>query len=283
MSESPVASKPQPTQPDDPLIPIQPRGKARPFFCAPPIGGNAFCYLALARHLGDNQPFYAFQSRGIDSDTAPLRRIEDMAAYYVKSLRHVAPEGPYLLGGWSLGGVIAFEMAHQLRAQGHEIALLMLIDPCSLEPRAEQWEPRRQVLRFFQYLNVAGAKDLPAVDDLPGEMAADELFAHVLEQIRAGNPALARADLPYLQKLFNIFQANAEAERSYVPQRWPGAATLIMADILERATAASEARWRQWIETAEVDAVPGDHFTMLKAPHVAVLGKRIAASLTAAS
>jgi thioesterase domain-containing protein len=278
MSQSSI--KPQPTRPDDPLIPIQPRGKARPLFCAPPIGGSAFCYLALARHLGDDQPFYAFQSRGIDSDTAPLRRIEDMAAYYVKSLRQVSPEGPYLLGGWSLGGVIAFEMAHQLRAQGHEIGLLMLIDPCSLESRPEQWEPRKRVLRFFQYLNLGG--DLPAADDLPNELAVDDLFAHVLDQIRSANPALARADLPYLQKLFNIFQANAEAERSYVPQRWSGVATLILAEVLERATAASETRWRQWIETADVHAVPGDHFTMLKAPHVAVLGKRIAESLTAA-
>src|SRR5439155_9898928 len=77
--------------------------------------------------LGTDQPFYGLQSRGLNGE-APQTRIEDMAAHYIKELRKMQPLGPYFLGGRSLGGIIAYEMACQLRAQGHEIGLLAVLD-----------------------------------------------------------------------------------------------------------------------------------------------------------
>src|SRR2546430_2674606 len=84
--------------PDDPLVILQARGAARPFFCAHPIGGTAFCYLALARHLGEKRPFYAFQSKGIDDDSMPFLRIEDKATHYPEATRRVLPRDPHFLG-----------------------------------------------------------------------------------------------------------------------------------------------------------------------------------------
>ncbi len=111
-----------------PLVAIKPRGKNPPFFCVHPIFGVIFPYCELAFGLGENQPFYGLQPKGIDGESSPLTRIEDMAADYIAALRTVQPKGPYFLGGWSFGGLVAFEMAQQLLAAGDEVALLAVLD-----------------------------------------------------------------------------------------------------------------------------------------------------------
>src|SRR5205807_4621015 len=103
------------------LVSIQTLGSRLPFFCVHAVGGNVLEYYDLARHLGSDQPFYGLQSQGLDGKQAPLTRIEEMAAYYIKEIRKVQPEGPYAVGGRSFGGIVAFEMACQLHAQGQEV------------------------------------------------------------------------------------------------------------------------------------------------------------------
>ena len=93
-----------------------------------PAGGHVFPFLGLAQCLGPDQPCYGLQARGVEEAQTPHTRIEDMAACYIEALRSVQPEGPYLLGGWSMGGEIAFEMAQQLHARGQGVALLALLD-----------------------------------------------------------------------------------------------------------------------------------------------------------
>src|SRR6185295_19030205 len=110
------------------LVEIQPGGSRPAFFCVHALGGNVVEYYELARHLGEEQPFYGLQSQGFDGKRSPHTRVEDMAAHYIKELRELQPEGPYFIGGRSLGGMVAFEMAQQLRAQGQTIGLLALLD-----------------------------------------------------------------------------------------------------------------------------------------------------------
>jgi phthiocerol/phenolphthiocerol synthesis type-I polyketide synthase E len=111
-----------------PLVAIQPNGSRLPLFCMHPHGGNVLIYRNLSRHLGLDQPFYGLQSPGMDGSCPPLTAIEEMAALYVREIRKVQPHGPYLLGGYCMGGIIAFEMAQQLQADGERIALLALFD-----------------------------------------------------------------------------------------------------------------------------------------------------------
>ncbi len=111
-----------------PLVAVQPKGTRTPFFCMHGAGGNVLIYRELSKLLGDDQPFYGLQSQGLDGEAPPLNRIEDMAALYVKEIRRAQPNGPYLLGGYCLGGTIAYEVAQQLRAQGQDVALLALLD-----------------------------------------------------------------------------------------------------------------------------------------------------------
>ena len=110
------------------LVPLQAHGSRRPFFAVPGHNGDVFCYVHLAKHLGDDQPFYALQPPGLDGLRPALERVEDLAAHYVAELRAVQPQGPYLLGGYCMGGFIAFEVAQQLRAQGAQIGLLALFE-----------------------------------------------------------------------------------------------------------------------------------------------------------
>jgi len=74
-------------------------------------GGDVFAYLDLARHLGPDQPFYGLRAAGLDGEREPRTRIEDMAAAYVAAIREAQPAGPYRIGGWSMGGVVAWEIS----------------------------------------------------------------------------------------------------------------------------------------------------------------------------
>lgn len=111
-----------------PLVALQPHGSQPPFFAVHGVHGNILFWRDLVSHLGPNQPFYALQSRGIDGFQEPLRSIPAMAEWYIREIKTVQPQGPYYLGGYSLGGEIAFEMARQLQAMGEQVAFLVLLD-----------------------------------------------------------------------------------------------------------------------------------------------------------
>jgi thioesterase domain-containing protein len=106
---------------------MQQRGSRQPFFCVP-TADHPLEFRNLAQHLGPDQPFYSFQAQDQDKEqTAPLS-IEDTAAFYVREVREIQPVGPYFLGGFCFGGVVAFEMARQLSAQGQDVALVAIME-----------------------------------------------------------------------------------------------------------------------------------------------------------
>jgi len=111
-----------------PLVAIQPDGLRPPLFCIHGADGNVLIYRNLSRCLGLDQPFYGLQAPGLDGSCPPLTTIEDMAALYTKEIRRAQPHGPYFLGGYCMGGTIAFEVAQRLQADGEQIALLALFD-----------------------------------------------------------------------------------------------------------------------------------------------------------
>ena len=110
------------------LVPIQSQGVKPKFFCVHGAGGNVLFYRHLSKLLGEDVPFYGLQSRGLDGSAEPLSSVEDMAEAYVAEITTVQASGPYYLGGYCLGGTIAFEMAQQLQRAGQEVALPALLD-----------------------------------------------------------------------------------------------------------------------------------------------------------
>jgi acyl transferase domain-containing protein/thioesterase domain-containing protein len=137
------------------LVPIQTNGSRTPFFCVHHLGGQALTYESLAKALGPEQPFYAFQSP-LASQGDPLETsIEELASTYVKDLRAFLPQGPYLLGGTSFGGLVAFEMAQQLHAQGAEPELLVMFDT-SVPGSEERVGVMDQVSMFWRNVRTEG-------------------------------------------------------------------------------------------------------------------------------
>ena len=135
------------------LVTIQPKGSRPPFFCIHGGGGNVLIYRDLSMRLGPDQPFYGLQAQGLDGEQPCLDTIEAMASLYVRDIRRVRPHGPYYLGGYCMGGTVAYEIAQQLRAQGEEVALLALFDTmnwCSIPPD-NAFRKLRQFWQRFEY------------------------------------------------------------------------------------------------------------------------------------
>jgi hypothetical protein len=125
-------TKTEVTDPRESVVPIQRGGSKRPFFFLHGdwVNGAYWCF-SLARDLGADQPFYALEPYTFDGLRVPPT-IETMAAAHLRSLRSVQPEGPYLLGGFCNGGLLAYEMARQLHTEGQTVDLLVLMDPMGL-------------------------------------------------------------------------------------------------------------------------------------------------------
>lgn len=106
------------------LVPLQTKGTKPPFFWA----GGYSSDIHLPRLLGQDQPLYGLLNQCHDGQRPLYSRLEDIAAHHLREIRAVQPQGPYYLGGWCFGGMVAFEMAQQLKRQGEEVALLFLLD-----------------------------------------------------------------------------------------------------------------------------------------------------------
>ncbi len=110
------------------VVPFNREGELPPFFCVSGLGGNPMIFLHLSKLLGKNQPFYALQFRGVDGIMTPHNRVEDMAEEFLNDIRKVHPEGPYYLGGYSFGGLVAYEIIQRLLKNGDSVGGLVLID-----------------------------------------------------------------------------------------------------------------------------------------------------------
>lgn len=141
-----------------PLACIQAHGRKPPMFFVHIARGDVFCYAELSRALGPDYPFYGLRAFGLDPGTSPLTRVEDMAAAYIDAIQSVYPHGPYIIGGHSRGGVVAYEMAQQFKARGEDIPAIIFIDafaPDFLERPENLWD------YFMQFKHVVAVDDIP--------------------------------------------------------------------------------------------------------------------------
>ena len=128
-----------------PLVPIHAGGARPPFYCVHGGGGNVLIYRGMAQHLGADQPIYGLQCPGQDGTQPLLTSLEAMASLYVDEIQKVQPHGPYYLGGYCLGGLVALEMAQELKARGEDCALVAMLDTVNLSTlhRATFWDKSR--------------------------------------------------------------------------------------------------------------------------------------------
>ncbi|HEV7516348.1 MAG TPA: thioesterase domain-containing protein, partial [Thermoanaerobaculia bacterium] len=254
------------------LVPLQPQGSRAPFFCVHPIGGTVFCYQSLARHLGADQPFYGLQARGVEAGETPLETVEEMAAEYLAALRAVQPGGPYNLGGWSFGGLVAYEMARQLAAGGETCSLLALIDkeapgslPAGPPGGKEGFDPA--ALLVAEIGLTAAAEELR---DLRGAARLHRLTELAVQAgwLPAGNGEAV------LGRILRVLATNFAAGQRYRPGPYGGPLLLLKAaEVAGEPLAGLAARdpsygWdRYTVEPVVTRTVPGDHFSLLREPH----------------
>ena len=259
-----------------PLVAIQPNGAGLPFFCVHPVGGNVLCYNELSNHLGFERPFYGLQARGLAENQIPYTRIEDMAAYYIDAIRTVRPDGPYLLGGWSMGGVIAYEMAQQLEGQGQQVSLLALLDarPVTSVDDAAQWDELTLLGSFARDLGLP-VDGLELSTDELANLDSDELLSHVLQRAIDAGVVPGDIQLAHARRLFEVFKINVQALQSYRPEASSTRVTLLKAG--EQEVADETMGWGTLTSgEIEIHRVPGNHFTIVREPNVRSLAEQLA-------
>ena len=273
-----------------PLVDLQPAGPNPPFFLVHGIGGEVVSFRNLAQCMAPAQPFYGLRAKGSEGVEKALPDVESMAACYIDAIKTVSPRGPYLLGGYSSGGTVAFEMAQQLRARGDHVAPLVLIDadaPESLGP--PQLNPRSA----FEY--VRNLMTWPIDDDFfrsglgaaVGRLRskARMLGARLTRLVARRSVAVDIRDslgvwrLPESHRTF--LEEHARALAAYQPRPYEGPIVLL------RARTASLSGWRApdlgWRAVARggltIKTVRGAHDNILTQPRVRSLAAQLAAFL----
>jgi amino acid adenylation domain-containing protein len=249
------------------FVPIQPEGSKPAFYCVHPVGGNILAYRDLARCLGSDQPVYGIQPQGLDGKGRPYFHIEDMAAHYIADLRNLQPQGPYCLGGLSFGGIVAYEMAQQLRAAGQEVRVLALFDttaPGFIKPTA-----MRIPAHLRRFLSLAPKEKLTYF--WARIAALGSRTREVGWQLSSSLCRLAGVSLPSF--LLNLTFINDAAERNYVPKPYAGRMILFRAkEQFVGIFSDPLLGWSPYVaEGIEVHEIEGSHVEIVELPNVRIL------------
>lgn len=251
------------------LVPIQPQGSKSPLFCLHARGGNVLCYRPLASHLGSDQPVYGIQAQGLDEKQVTLTKVEDMAAYYIKQIRTIQPEGPYRLAGYSSGGIVAFEMAQQLHTQGQKVSLLVLLDAFS-----PQYYQRTGSERLVHFLRL-GLKDKMMY--LLEKAGVKKMLQRINPKLAQGNGRLSPQAPKQMTPLASIY---IKAVSKYVPQVYPNKAIYFRATNDPTHFFNGRLGWDELFAGGlEIHDVPGSHLSMLGQLHVQDLAAKLSACL----
>jgi amino acid adenylation domain-containing protein len=292
-----------------PLVKIQQGGSGRPFFCVHPSGGNVLCYLDLARHLDPDQTFYGLQDPPrLNGGGKYYQSIEEMASVYVESARAVQPNGPYLLGGYSFGGVVAYEMAQHLIRRGEEVALLAILDsgaPINARQILDLEDDMGMNEGVMLALNIRDqarrhGRDLPLVLSDLLQLDPDEQLSNVADRAKKAGLLPPEIGLHEIDNYIKLHKSRREVIGSYVAQPYPGRVTLLrtnadspdaLSDFYEMSDPQLLAALRReqeailssptlgWErlteEPVDLHFVPGNHHSMLFEPDVEVLAERL--------
>ncbi|MCP5006745.1 MAG: hypothetical protein GY941_22790, partial [Planctomycetes bacterium] len=241
-----------------------------------PAGGNVLCYLELAQHMGEDQPFYGLQAFGMEAGQVAYTQISDMAKFYLDEVKALHPHGPYQLAGWSSGGLVAFEMARQLQEQGKPVSLLALLDTAVPSTTQEHHGPEDDV-QLLVDLFTEGEISISLDHLKKKELTPDEQLAYVVEQAKHVDFIPPDVDLTQAQRFMQVYKNNAKAGTYYHPHSYRGKIILFRAT--ERDEDISLEPDFGWGDHAtggvEIIPVPGNHKDMVKPPHVPILAEKL--------
>ena len=270
------------------LIAIQPDGDKTPFFCIPGITGLAINFYQLSRYLGMDQPFFALQSPGIEEGASPCTSMESLVEKNIAIIKNIQPNGPYLLGGHSFGGKVAFEIAKLLEKMGDEVSFVGIFDVKPSLSNEEKhkilnWDHIRYMIELghlFQY-SIGKTFDLSS-NELHDLQLNEQL--NIL-RIKLESIGLGFTDME-LNRIIEVFKANMHLYAQYMTDSCVSIPVVLfrskeiqeMKDFIsydELASTDPTLGWGALSSSVIVHEVPGDHFTMLTEPNVRTLAQKL--------
>ncbi len=254
------------------LVPIQPGGSKPPLYLIHAGGGEILFYSNLAHHLGPDQPVYGLRAQGLDGDQPPLSRVEDMATQYIKEIQSLQPEGPYIMGGYCLGGNVAVEMAQQLYAQGQKASAIILDSGWVDLPTLTRDPPRKSTNYYIRRFVYHWQRR-----QLTDALLSDALY-YLRKTVAKVSYMLSSREDRRRQRIIN---AHKKARSDYVPKVYPGRITLFRSEEFHaREDKHSHLKWSELAGGGfEYHVVPGTHITMVQEPHVQILAEKMMACL----
>jgi phthiocerol/phenolphthiocerol synthesis type-I polyketide synthase E len=256
-----------------PLVAIQPMGTRPRLFCMHGAGGTVLMYRDLARHLGDDQPFYGLQAQGLDGNSPPLATVEEMATVYAREIRRAQAHGPYFIAGYCMGGTVAFEVAQQLRQAGESVAMLALFDTMNWHTiPLTVWSKSSHASQQL-FFHAASFLSL----DSTGKR---RFFREKYRELKNRIPVWRGIVLSEFSRRENaitsnsvvlgrIWQANDRASWSYVPKPYPGRITDIRPARQYRVFSKPESKWDRLAQGGQdVIVLPVNPASMLVEPFV---------------
>ncbi|KYC39907.1 hypothetical protein WA1_28480 [Scytonema hofmannii PCC 7110] len=259
------------------LVEIQPNGFKPRLFLIHPLGGEVLCYRQLSLYLGDDQPVYGLQPQGLDGKQPLLTRVEDMASRYIEAIKTFQPQGPYFIGGYSFGGIIAFEMAQQLHSQGEKLGTLIMIDSC----RPGFWTLLPFYKRIFLHLRNFVQKGPTYFWQKIGSWCAWGI-SRLKHKFQFHVNVAER--LPETDKHLEILSVNAMAFSEYTYKVYPGQLTLLRTEDRNRDAFFDCVGkiydplfgWDDVVTGGiDIDSIPGSHHSLLDEPHVRVVAEKL--------
>jgi thioesterase domain-containing protein/acyl carrier protein len=269
------------------LVALQPAGGRVPIFFVHPVGGQVICYSDLARHFAPEQPFYALQAPDLTQVGDEEVSLEEMAANYVAAIREVWPRGPYLLGGWSYGGSVAFEMAQQLVRAGDEVPLLLLLDTSTPDVSRQRSEVEESVILHLlaheEAMKAGREITLTAAELRPLDPMAR--VERVLEALREAEVVSADIEASWVRRILDATGVRMRAVEQYEARPYPGKIAVFQPaeydtdpELLPLWNDSGSSGWRAYsTEPVEIHVVPGHHATMAAGRYAAGMAERLRA------
>ena len=255
------------------LAALKVSGSRAPIFMVHPPGGIVVCYRELARQLAADQPLLALRSRGLHGAEPLPPTLAAMAADYLQAVRSYQPQGPYTFGGWSLGGLVAYEMSQQILRAGDELSHLILLDT-TIPAGATELVPQSEMD------NVGLEYGIELTLDELGALAPEEQLRFLWEHAQ-GLGVLDDSSPPevvarVLQDLQQLFYHHVELSRAYRIKPLNGRIELIRPSETPVALPVTHDRgWSHLAKSVRVHFVSGHHHSMVQPPHVEQLAQVI--------
>ncbi|MBM3290146.1 MAG: AMP-binding protein, partial [Candidatus Hydrogenedentes bacterium] len=295
------------------MIPIKPTGSRPPFFCVPGGGGVVFPFYNLIPFLDPEQPLYGLQDPSLDERGRIIDTVEELAAFHFAQMREIQPHGPYYIGGWSYGGIVAFEIAQMALRADEPVGMVAILDVLSpelmnarggLRDRLARIRPRLAVLfrtfrgsfpyvrdglyLLFNHTRTNGEGRGPALRDYFSWAWTDSLLQSFVKQapiaqVAGANASLLKFKQPATRRVLHLLRINIQAIKKYDPKPYPGVLDVFRsrddwADL--KLDTFEDLGWGKLAEMGVlVHRLEGSHVTLMRKPYVDAFAKLLDARL----